>query len=158
MNAIDTADTSRFETNLTAHRKLAEELKYADLRLQLWAPWARPKWGTGWPSRSTTELAGEGGLLARDSTPHEPHWPTDVVRTEEAVVRLPNRHLAAVMAHYFNMGLPTEERSVIFITTLRNLHKTRPVPRNVIAGRCGMGTFRDDLDRGRWTVKALLQV
>lgn len=159
---VDEEELRQFETNLHGHSRLDPELKHVDLRLQLWAPWARPHYGQmGWPTRSVTEKANEGGLLAKDiSVMHAPEWPTEIVVTDAQVARLPTRHQAAVMANYFHLSCQWRVRAQVYAGLVKYLGRTRPqallVMRAVGPAACGPDAFRRDLDRARWALKAVL--
>jgi hypothetical protein len=159
-------EASAFETNLLGHSRLDPQLKHTDLRLQLWAPWARPHYGQlGFPTRAVTEKANEGGLLAKDGTPAKgPEWPREIVEAERHVASLPTRHMAAVFANYFNLSCQWRVRAQQYERLVRTLARTRSdAQRAVVVGRkspaaCGPDAFRRDLDRARWTLKALLRL
>lgn len=155
------SDEPKLETNLAAHSRLDPELVHLDLRLQLWAPWARPHYGSlGYPTRAVTERANEGGLLAKDMTPvHAPEWPMEIVVADQKIAALPTRHMAAVMANYWHLAWEWRRRAEVYAVLSRFLARTRPLHvRAVGASSAGPDTFRRDLDRARWTLKALLQL
>lgn len=152
-------DTNQsLETNLQAHGRLDPDLKHLDLRLQLWAPWAKPHYDMGWPTRAVTERANEGGLLARDfAMQPSPEWPAEIVLTDRKVAGLPTRHQAAVMANYFHLAMESRFRAEVYRYLVRFLARTRPLhPRTASPAPLGDDAFRRDLDRARWTLKALL--
>jgi hypothetical protein len=155
-------DEDVFERNLASHRKLDPQLKHVDLRLQMWAPWAKPRYSElGYPTRSITERAHEGGILARDpASRHTPEWPAVVAEVDAQVAILPTRHMAAVMANYFHMALPCEQRAGVYQRLARYLARTRPAPlvRRERPATLGPGAFRQDLDRARWTLKHALRI
>jgi hypothetical protein len=156
-------DESRFETNLLSHRKLHPDLRQVDLRLQVWGGWAKPRYTElGYPTRCSTELVNEGGILAKDVQPtHPPEWPVIIVVCDRHVAQLPTRHLAAVMATYFHLALAAEQRALIYARLARHLAKTRKRigVRNYGGGESlGSEAFRRDLDRARWTIKHSLQL
>jgi hypothetical protein len=155
---VNATDTDRFETNLAGHRTLRAELKHVDVRLQIWAPWAKPHYSQlGFPTRSVTERVNEGGIMAKDaSPPHSPEWPWEVAECDSHVAKLPTRHMAAIMANYFHMALTWEQRAIIYVDLLKYLARTRPQPNR--RDSLGSWSFRDDLDRARWTLKALLSL
>ena len=90
--------------------------------------WARPSFQQlGYPTRSVTERAREGGILAKDlGTPHSPEWPASVVATDREVAQLPVRHLAAIQATYFYADHPKEARQQIYIRIVHRLTRTLP--------------------------------
>jgi hypothetical protein len=156
---------ARPETNLLSHRKLHPELKCVDLRLQQWGLLAKPRYTElGYPTRSATELANEGGLLAKTMSPvHPPEWPEEIAVADSHVAKLPTRHLAAVMATYFYLALPLEQRCAIYCRMARYLARTRPPPahcnRSTREGASvGSGAFWRDLDRARWTLRYALDL
>jgi hypothetical protein len=159
-------DEDRFVTSLTSHRKLHPELHHTDLRLQIWGQWAKPRYGElGYPTRCSTELVNEGGILAKDVTPtHPPEWPETIVECDKHVAKLPLRHLAAVMATYFHLALPVEERMMIYARLTRYLMRTREQHKSLsminrrVAESLGRGAFQQDLDRARWTLKYSLHL
>jgi hypothetical protein len=157
--AID-GNAVQFETNSCAQRTLQMDLRAVDIRLQTWAPWARPHYGQlGYPTRAVTERVNEGGILAKDVTPaHAPEWPEEIVEVDQHVSRLPTRHMAAVMANYFHLALVLEYRAAIYVRVVRYLVRTRPQQRRRGLVHCGPDAFRLDLDRARWTLKALLRL
>lgn len=158
----------RYETNLYAHRKLAAELKRVDLRLQIWGGWAKDRYGElGYPTRAVTELADEGGLLARErAQPVMPEWPTEVATCDGQIAKLPIRHMAAVMATYFHLALPREQRIVVYARLSKYLARTRTRAVDLHLGRrrgdgirgTGDDSYARDLDRARWTLKATLEL
>jgi hypothetical protein len=81
---VDDAAPARYERNNASRSRLDPELKLVDLALQQWAPWARPYYGQlGYPTRSVTEKANEGELLARDfAVLPTPEWPAVVVAVD----------------------------------------------------------------------------
>ena len=157
---------AQFERNLVGHRQLDPDLKHVDLLLQIWAPWARPTLDhLGYPTRAVTERASEGGILAKDVTPtHPPEWPQYAVIADIHVARLPNRHMAAIMANYFHMALVSEERAKIYLQLAKKLARTRPMPlaerRSSLRSAQALGAraFKDDLDRARWCLKFALRL
>ena len=155
---IDVSLLALDDWNRTAHRRLDPQLKRTDLRLQAWATWAKPSYGLlGYPVRSITEKANEGGILARNTAPHPPEWPAPVVEVETRVAAFPIRHLAAIMAYYFHMALTAELRQQRYVEIARKLALTRPCdPRS--ARSLGKGAFAHDLDRARWTLKFALRL
>jgi hypothetical protein len=161
--ALDTDDAAleRCERNLTGHRRLDPALKLIDLALQRWGPWAKPRYSElGYPTRSVTEAFNEGGILARDSgRPHPPEWPAVVAEVDREVAQLPTRHQAAVMATYFHLSLPCEQRATVYVRLSMYLARTRGAPlQRERRGTLGPGAFRQDLDRARWTLKFALRV
>lgn len=156
---LDEAALERFELNGHAQRRLDPQLRLVDLACQRWAPWARPIYGTGFPTRSVTETANEGGRLARGGAPPPPpEWPPSVVAVDLAVARLPTRHLAAIMANYFHMALPREQRAAIYAQLARHLARTRPTRLPGVKMHLGRAGFTCDLDRARWTLRHALQL
>ena len=157
--AVDRSALARFEVNRCAQRRLDPQLRLVDLALQRWAPWARPTYGTGYPTRSVTERANEGGILAKDSClPYPPEWPAVVVQVDRHVAELPTRHMAAVFANYFHMTLPAEQRAALYASLSRHLARTRPTRPPGAKANLGRATFASDLDRARWTLKFALRV
>jgi hypothetical protein len=154
-----TPDEDRFETNLCAHRKLHPLLIRLDLELQIWAPWAKPTFSTGFPTRWVTERMTEGGIPDKGGGKIPlPVWPENVAAADAAISHLPTRHIAAVMANYFHMSLPCERRSKIYEQLARFLARTRPQHVRTASWTTGSESFRRDLDRARWTLRALLNV
>jgi hypothetical protein len=149
----------RYESHRMSHRRLDARLKATDIRLQHWASWAKPKYRElGWPVRSVTEKANEGGILAYDTARPSPEWPGEVVEVETNVCAFPIRHLAALMAHYFHLALLAEERTERFAAMVRYLARTRPHQRRELAGKMGESAFQHDLDRARWVLRAKLKL
>lgn len=150
----------RGEISRASHRRLDPELRNIDLLLQSWAQWARPNFAAlGYPRRSVTERINEGGILAKSpSAPHSPEWPPHVVAVDREVARLPPRHMAAIMATYFHMEYPTEARQQIYLRILHRLTRALPGRLQGAIPEAGPGprAFREDLDRARWTLRALL--
>jgi hypothetical protein len=150
----------RVELNRSAHRRLDPELRNVDLLLQAWAQWARPSFGAlGYPRRSVTERINEGGILAKSPTaPHSPEWPEHIVAVDREVAQLPVRHLAAIQAAYFYMDHPMEARQQIYLRIVRRLTQALPGRLQGAVPEAGPGprAYREDLDRGRWTLRALL--
>jgi hypothetical protein len=140
--------------------RLDPELKWVDLRLHVWSGWARPHYGQlGYPARSVTERANEGGILANDFRPPvSPEWPEDVVETETQVARLPTRHLAAVMANYFYPNWIAEARARLYCDFARYLARTRLQHISRRPTRIGPRAFPDDLDRALWSIKHALEL
>jgi hypothetical protein len=155
---LDDDALDRFELDRTGHRKLDPELKPIDLQLQRWAPWARPHWGQlGYPTRSVHERMNEGGILARAPGQRvAPEWPPAIAALDAHIARLPTRHQAAIMANYFHLALPSEKRAQIYVRYAEQLARTRPAPIAQRRASLGSASFRDALDRSRWTLKALL--
>lgn len=147
------------ERNYMGHRKLDPELKLVDVRLQEWAPWAKPRYTElGYPTRAVMERMNEGGILAKDmSPPPMPEWPVEVVLVETQVAKLPIRHCAAVMATYFHLALPKEKRAEIYAVLVKYLLRTRP-QRRLMRIRSEPAAYRDNLDRARWTIKHALEL
>jgi len=163
---VDDAALARYERNNAARSRLDPELKLIDAALQRWAPWARPHYQQlGYPTRSVTERANEGGLLARDfAVLPMPEWPAVVVAVDAQVARLPTRHQAAVMATYFHMALPIEQRQEVYARLVRYLARIRQQPLlsrrrpSAAADTAGADAYRRDLDRARWTLRHALQL
>lgn len=139
--------------SLEAHRKLDPLLKHVDLRLQIWAPWAKPYYGLGYPHRSSTECANMG-----DRAVNMEEWPKDVVLVDQQVARLPTHHAAAVMGHYFYMQLPFEIRAQHYFQLARYLARTRPKFLERKANAVGVDAFRRNLDRARWSLRLVLNL
>jgi hypothetical protein len=162
---VDQGALDHFELNRTAHRRLDPELKLIDLALQRWAPWARPHYGQlGYPTRSITERVNEGGILARNTPAVAPEWPPAIAALDARIARLPTRHQAAIMANYFHMALPLEQRLAVYARLSRFLARTRSTAQDVPLRRrvngagqaAGRGAFQEDLDRARWTLRYVL--
>lgn len=78
---------------------------------------------------------------------------------DQLVAKLPTRHLAAVMAAYFYMALPAEQRAAVYARVALHPARTRPLyPRAPKACRSGKNAFDCDLDRARWTLRFALRL
>lgn len=148
------------ELNRAAWRRRDPELRLVDTRLQMWAPWAKPSFSAlGYPTRSVTERAREGGIRAKAlGGPPPQEWPEPVLEADRAVARLPTRQQAALFANYFHADDPAETRSAIYLRTARRLAASRPGALQGVrpSEPAGPRAFREDLDRARWTLKAML--
>jgi hypothetical protein len=159
----DDAALDCFERNLASHRKLDSALKAVDLRLQIWGGWAKPRYTElGYPTRSVTEAFNEGGILAKNGVAHAPEWPAEIAACDAQIAVLPYRHMAAVMATYFHLALPVEQRIAVYARLSRYLWRTRGRHLVIVhrqeGGPVGAGAFRQDLDRARWTLRHALQL
>jgi hypothetical protein len=108
----------------------------------------------------TIERAREGGLVMKSQVAAPPEWPREVAETDLHVARLPVRHLAAVLSHYFYLALHSERRAEIYVVTVREAIRIR-IRAGVKVERgseLGPRAFKQDLDRARWTLKFALLV
>jgi len=65
--------------------------------------------------------------------------------------------MAAVMAHYFHLALQLEQRTLVYSRLTPYFAKIRASRmQGARSAPLSTGAFREDLDRARWTIKALL--
>lgn len=154
---------------ITTHPKLDPELIETDLWLQLWAPWAKPRWGSGWPGRSAFTAANEGGREAAQA-----EWPREAVLVDQQVAVFPPRHAAAIMSQYFHGTAIFEVKAQLYSTLCRQLARAREQrvvitmmrQREKVQRKRGVAMMREwgeqgfkrDLDRARWMMKAALRL
>jgi hypothetical protein len=81
-----------------------------------------------------------------------------IVECDRELSRLPTRHIAAVMANYFHISLSFELKAQIYDSLARFLSRTRPEHPRAASLSTGEDAFKRDLDRARWTLKALLHL
>jgi hypothetical protein len=140
------------EIDARAHRRLDPLLVDVDIRLQKWATWARPFYAAqGFP----IAVGVEPGARASTSSGRVA-WPAPIVATDAAVGRLHWRLGAAVLAHYLNLGLALEHRAQVYVA-LSQFLSTRSTTKLQQPARLPTAvTFREDLDRARWSLRHAL--
>lgn len=106
-------------------------------RLEVWGKWARDVGLLGYPTRSVTERAGEGGILAGSPRPPT-ELPDAVALTDTAVARLNGIDQGVVRVYYLNWAPP-----------------------ETLWQRCSgirsLSNFRCVLTRARWRIRAHLE-
>ncbi len=119
-----------------AANAMSAEIRLIHARLERWGKWAHDGNGLGYPHRSVTERAGEGGILAGSPRPPT-EMPEDVAQTDAAVGRLGVIDGCVIRAYYL-----------------------RWAPVDVLYRECpgihSVGNFRIVLKRARWRVGAYL--
>jgi len=120
-----------------AHDSMSPEIRYIHRRLEIWGKWARDPVELGYPSRSVTERAGEGGILAGSPRPPT-DMPDAIAITDAAIARLGAIDKGVVKTYYTVWA--AQETLWQRCTGIRSL-----------------GNFKAVLTRARWRIRGFLE-
>lgn len=117
---------------------MSPETRWVHARLEQWGEWARDIGQLSWPTRSITEKAGEGGILAGDPRPPI-EMPEEVAVTDGAIGHLALIDRAVVKVYYLHW----EPQEALW-HRCRGIHSQRQ--------------FKNVLARARWRIRLYIEI